>query len=40
MRITTGVLGAPALAALTAIAARREEGRATIVDAPPPLTIS
>ena len=40
MRITTGVLGTPALAALTAIAARREEARATIVDAPPPLTIS
>jgi hypothetical protein len=38
MRITTGVLGAPALAALTAIAARREE--AMIVDAPPPLTIT
>jgi hypothetical protein len=40
MRITTGVLGASALAALTAIAAWRGEARATIVDAPPPLTIT
>jgi hypothetical protein len=34
VRIGTGVLGAVALAAMTAIAARREEARARVVDAP------
>lgn len=34
MRITTGVLGAAALAALTAIAARREEARTRVIDGP------
>jgi hypothetical protein len=36
MRIGTGVLGAAALAAMTVIAARREESRAKVIDAPAP----
>jgi hypothetical protein len=36
MRIGTGVLGAAALAAMSVIAARREESRARVVDAPLP----
>ncbi|PZR77918.1 MAG: hypothetical protein DLM65_14550 [Candidatus Aeolococcus gillhamiae] len=36
MRIGTGVLGAAALAAMTAIAARREEQRSKVIDAPSP----
>ena len=36
MRITTGVIGAAALAAMTAIAARREEARSRVIDAPTP----
>jgi hypothetical protein len=34
MRISSGVVGAAALAALTAIAARREEARTRVIDAP------
>ena len=34
MRLTTGVVGAAALAALSVIAARREEERARVIDAP------
>ncbi len=34
MRISTAVLGAAALAAMTVIAARREEGRTRVIDAP------
>jgi hypothetical protein len=34
MRLTTGVVGAVALAALSVIAARREEQRARVIDAP------
>ena len=34
MRIGTGLLGAAALAAMTAIAARREEARHRVIDAP------
>jgi hypothetical protein len=36
MRIGTGVLGAIALAAMTVIAARKEESRAKVIDAPAP----
>ncbi len=36
MRIGTGVLGAAALAAMSVIAARREESRAKVMDAPTP----
>jgi hypothetical protein len=36
IRLGSGVLGAAALAALTAIAARREESRTKVVDAPTP----
>jgi hypothetical protein len=36
MRITTSVIGAAALAAMTAIAARREEARSRVIDAPTP----
>ncbi|MDQ6848312.1 MAG: hypothetical protein M3019_12155, partial [Candidatus Dormibacteraeota bacterium] len=36
VRIGTGVLGAAALAAMTAIAARREEQRSKVIDAPTP----
>jgi hypothetical protein len=36
LRISTGLLGAAALAALTAIAARREESRTRVIDAPAP----
>jgi hypothetical protein len=36
MRISTSVVGAAALAALTAIAARREEARTRVIDAPTP----
>jgi hypothetical protein len=36
MRIGTSVLGAAALAAMTVIAARREEQRARVIDAPTP----
>ncbi len=36
MRLTTGVLGAAALAAMTVIAARREEARTRVIDAPTP----
>jgi hypothetical protein len=36
MRITGGVIGAAALAAMTAIAARREEARSRVIDAPAP----
>jgi hypothetical protein len=36
MRLTTGVVGAAALAALSVIAARREEQRARVIDAPVP----
>jgi hypothetical protein len=36
VRIGTGVLGAAALAAMTVIAARREERRAKVIDAPTP----
>ena len=36
VRIGTGVLGAAALAAMTAIAARREEQRSRVIDAPTP----
>lgn len=34
VRLGTGVLGAAALAAMTVIAARREEARAKVIDAP------
>jgi hypothetical protein len=40
IRLGTGIVGAAALAALTVIAARREESRATIVDGPPPKTLT
>jgi hypothetical protein len=36
VRLGTGLLGAVALAALTAIAARREESRTRVVEAPSP----
>ena len=36
MRIGTGMLGAAALAAMTVIAARREEQRSRVIDAPTP----
>jgi hypothetical protein len=36
MRLGTGLLGAAALAAMTVIAARREEARARVIDAPSP----
>ncbi len=36
VRIGTGVLGAAALAAMSVIAARREENRARVIDAPRP----
>lgn len=38
MRLTTGLVGAAALAALSVIAARREEQRARVIDAPVPAT--
>lgn len=36
MRVGTSVVGAAALAALTAIAARREQARTRVIDAPTP----
>lgn len=36
MRMGTGVLGAAALAAMSVIAARKEENRARVIDAPTP----
>ncbi len=38
MRISGSLVGAAALAALTAIAARREEARTRVIDAPAPTT--